>query len=88
MRDESKKERDAFYSSARWMRLRAVFLAENPVCVKCLEGDRITPATIAHHRQERLACPRLALDPSNLVALCASCHTTLHKRVNSTQGGG
>jgi 5-methylcytosine-specific restriction endonuclease McrA len=87
-RDESKKERDAFYSSARWMWIRRVFLDANPLCEPCLDEDIVTPATIAHHRVERLADPSLALDPSNLVAMCDSCHTRHHKRPKNRPGGG
>jgi 5-methylcytosine-specific restriction endonuclease McrA len=75
---ESKAERDAFYSSAPWMRLRLVFLRANPVCERCLEAGKVEPATIAHHVEERLATPARSLDPTNLQALCGSCHSKIH----------
>jgi 5-methylcytosine-specific restriction enzyme A len=78
-RDDRKAERDAFYSSARWMRLRAAFLCENPLCVRCLTEDIVEVAVIAHHKVERLADPSLSLDSSNLEALCESCHSKHHK---------
>jgi 5-methylcytosine-specific restriction protein A len=62
------------------MRLRAAFLADHPLCVACLEADRLTPATIAHHRLERLERPDLALDPANLEPYCRACHSRHHKR--------
>lgn len=79
-RSASKAERDAFYSSARWMRLRAAFLADNPLCVRCLARDDLVVARIAHHRRERLERPDLALDPANLEPLCDSCHTAHHRK--------
>jgi 5-methylcytosine-specific restriction endonuclease McrA len=79
MRDDSKAERDAFYSSSRWMRLRKAFLSANPVCIDCLAEDRVEPATIVHHRLERLHRPDLDLDEANLEALCSPCHTKRHK---------
>jgi 5-methylcytosine-specific restriction endonuclease McrA len=87
IRDSSKTERDAFYSSVRWMRLRLAFLSTNPLCVDCLVEDKIEPATIAHHKAERLQRPDLALDPTNLEALCASCHTKRHKARPTAAGG-
>jgi 5-methylcytosine-specific restriction protein A len=77
--EPDRAEAHAFYCSARWRRLRSAFLADNPLCVECLKSERLTPATIAHHRVERLAAPRRALDPTNLEALCNPCHTRLHK---------
>lgn len=85
VRAASKAERDAFYSSAAWMRLRLAFLRANPVCEPCLDGGRVEPATIAHHLVERLADPARALDPTNLRAMCSSCHSLHHAR--SATGG-
>ena len=83
---EAKRERDSFYSSATWMRLRATFLYENPVCEICLEAERLTPATIVHHKQERLARPDRALDRDNLQAVCGPCHTRHHKTIKRDRG--
>lgn len=69
-----------FYDRAAWRRLRAWFLAANPLCWRCLERDELVPAEIAHHIIERLERPDLALDPANLMALCWSCHSKLHAK--------
>lgn len=37
------------YNTARWQKLRATFLASNPLCVFCQREGRVTPATIADH---------------------------------------
>jgi 5-methylcytosine-specific restriction protein A len=64
----------AWYRRARWRRLRAVVLADRPLCEDCTEAGRITPATDVHHTIARKACPDRDLDYTNLRALCASCH--------------
>jgi 5-methylcytosine-specific restriction protein A len=85
---ESKAERDEFYNRARWRTLRAEFLKRSPVCVDCLERNEVTPATIPHHVQERLARPDLAYSWSNLVALCNQCHTSRHKAKDCARSPG
>jgi 5-methylcytosine-specific restriction enzyme A len=76
VRTQDKAERDRFYGSAHWGRLRLAFLAEHPVCARCKRAE----ATIVHHIQERLERPDLQYDPDNLEALCSPCHTAHHKR--------
>lgn len=76
--NSSKKERDAFYSSAEWMACRADFLAANPLCVRCTSEAKIEEATHAHHIIERLVRPDLAFSHANLEALCASHHSKEH----------
>jgi 5-methylcytosine-specific restriction enzyme A len=76
---EELRERNRFYGSVPWRKLRAAFLAENPLCLRCAaEGREGVPATVAHHVVERLDDPDRALDWDNLEALCASCHTNHH----------
>lgn len=87
-RHEEKVERDAFYGSARWRKLRASFLRANPFCARCLAAGRHVPAGIVHHVVERLDSPDLRLDWDNLEPLCSPCHTTTHnRRRNPAQGG-
>lgn len=58
---------------ARWQRIRAKFLRDNPYCEKCGK-----PATVAHHIiRRRNGGPD---SPRNLMALCASCHSRLHAK--------
>ena len=63
-----------FYASTRWRRLRVSFLAEHPLCEDCRKAGRLTSAAHVHHVLERKDRPDLALDPSNLEALCPPCH--------------
>lgn len=73
-----------FYNSAPWRKLRAWFLAVNPVCVKCKEQGRYAEATHVDHVLSRERRPDLELDQDNLMALCRSCHST---KTNSVDGG-
>jgi 5-methylcytosine-specific restriction protein A len=62
------------YSTARWQKVRACFLAENPLCIACLERGVTKPATEVDHRQAILQ----GGDPwswENLAAYCKRCHS-------------
>lgn len=66
---------NAFYSSTRWRKLRALKLAKDPYCEKCLERHILTEATIVHHIDEVTPSNRPKwLDYSNLQSVCHSCH--------------
>lgn len=69
-----RQEDKNFYSSTRWLKLRAAFLAENPLCADCKQLGRLTPAEHVHHIKERKLRPELAFDWDNLEALCPPCH--------------
>jgi 5-methylcytosine-specific restriction protein A len=79
LQPQDEQTRREFYHSKRWLRLRRVFLDANPYCAYCFKKGLITEATVAHHDKEMLDYPDLALDESNLIASCASCHSSLHK---------
>jgi 5-methylcytosine-specific restriction protein A len=59
-----------------WKKIRAAFLADNPLCELCLACGRLTPATLAHHKRKLTDGGTNEWD--NLQALCASCHSNLH----------
>jgi 5-methylcytosine-specific restriction enzyme A len=84
----AESERKRFYNSAAWKRLRALVLRAHPLCRECLERGLVVEATIAHHVQDRLRRPDLALDRSNLVGVCAPCHSRHHAALRATPGGG
>lgn len=87
-RNKSYKEklRVKLYNKMAWKHLRSGYLITHPLCEKCLEQNKVTPATDVHHINspfddglsdvERLG--RL-LDYNNLMALCQECHGTLHR---------
>jgi 5-methylcytosine-specific restriction enzyme A len=64
----------AFYKSPAWRRLRLMFLRAHPLCHDCKKEGRLTAAVHVHHIIDRKLDGVLALDWSNLEALCASCH--------------
>lgn len=69
------KVSDPFYGSARWKALRAMHLAEHPLCDECeAQGDTVT-ATVVDHKLERQDRPDLELDPGNLRSLCSRHHS-------------
>ena len=70
--------------TARWLRLRRDKLSGFPLCERCEEEGRYTPATEVHHvipvehgltREEK---ERLMFDYFNLRALCNDCHVKAH----------
>src|SRR5690606_41899955 len=88
-RDYDRHRRDqrarAFYKSAAWERLRRVVLArDNYLCQRCLEHQRITPATTVDHIVPLSVAWERRLDMSNLRSLCGPCHNA----VRAEQGGG
>ena len=80
------KDRDyrRMIHTARWLRLRRDKLGDFPLCERCEEEGRHTPAVEVHHvipvedgvtRQEK---ERLMFDYFNLRALCHDCHVKTH----------
>lgn len=72
---------------SRWRKYRKWFLTQNPLCVKCKEEGKLTPATDVDHIQA-VKGPNdpLFWEPSNHQALCHSCHS--RKTVKENGGWG
>lgn len=78
---DKKLLRSKLYNNKKWRKLRDAFLMEHPICAIC--GKEL--ATDVHHLSspfddglsdiERIG--RL-LSPSNLQALCKTCHGVIH----------
>lgn len=74
------------YNSQNWKKLRNAYLMEHPLCEKCLEDGIIKPTKEIHHIQpissgeNELRMKELALDPTNLMALCEECHHEIHNK--------
>jgi 5-methylcytosine-specific restriction enzyme A len=74
-----RRDANRFYSSTVWRRLRASFLAANPLCEDCGAKGLIEPAVHVHHVKERRDHPELELDWDNLQGLCLPCHNAKRK---------
>jgi predicted HNH restriction endonuclease len=75
---------ERFYTTRAWRKVRASFLTEKGgLCEICLGKGLIVPAVHVHHRKpitpENLSDPMVALDSSNLMALCEECHAEQHR---------
>lgn len=55
---------------ARWRRVRAMVLAEEPLCWRCLERGEVVPGTEVHHIDGDVT----NLARENLEPLCKQCH--------------
>lgn len=65
--------KNAFYVSTPWRRLRVYKLILTPFCERCLPD--LEYATEVHHIKEVKINPELRLDIENLESLCKSCHS-------------
>lgn len=76
--------RRKIYNSARWQRLRRAKLIDSPLCEKCAEKGRVTPAEDIHHIVSFMSTDDpyerkfLAYDYDNLMSLCKKCHQNIH----------
>lgn len=66
---------------AKWRRYRARYLVQHPACEDCKKRDKLTVATVVHHKQPVSG----ANDPAfwratNHEALCRDCHEKTHGR--------
>lgn len=68
-------DNNRFTSSTRWRKLRALVLAESPLCVDCLAEGRAELAREVHHKISRRERPDLAFDAANLAGLCKPHHS-------------
>lgn len=64
-----------FYNSTAWKTFRAAIRAARPLCEMCLTEGRETPSEQVDHILRLKERPDLALEESNVRALCMSCHS-------------
>ncbi len=60
--------------SQRWKKVRALKLAQDPLCEDCKAHGVTRAATQVHHVIGLAARPDLAFDLNNTAALCTTCH--------------
>jgi 5-methylcytosine-specific restriction protein A len=68
------QERQRFYDSPAWRKLRKIKLHTEPFCEMCKCNGVLTKATCVDHKIE-IDDGGAALDITNLQALCWSCHS-------------
>ena len=80
-----KDNKQKFYNSNGWKKLRQQKLSEQPLCELCLQNGMTKPATQVHHAikffdqyDENMKWD-LLLDKDNIVSVCDKCHTAIHK---------
>lgn len=62
-----------------WHRIRARYVAAHPLCELCLKEGRLTPVQEVHHIIP--ISKGGTHEQSNLMSLCQSCHTKLHREM-------
>jgi 5-methylcytosine-specific restriction endonuclease McrA len=71
------------YKTARWRKLRAQQLIEEPLCRYCDQAGKVTPATVADH-----VIPHRGDEAKfwggELQSLCAACHSSAKQREEIT----
>ena len=67
-----------------WKRVRDRFIAAHPLCQRCQERGRITPAQEVHHIVP--LSQGGTHDETNLMALCTSCHSEITAREGGRWG--
>ena len=75
---------ERFYTTTAWRKARTAALKEHDgLCQLCLAKGLIEPAVHVHHKihltPDNLNDPMIALDSSNLMALCEACHAEQHR---------
>lgn len=70
----------AWYKTARWQRLRASHLADNPLCVMCWNEGRTTIATICDHEKPHRG-DETKFWAGPFQSLCASHHNSDKQRI-------
>ena len=74
--------------NSRWRAIRDAYISKHPLCERCLEYDRLTPATEVHHIVDVSAGG--GDDDANLMSLCKSCHSSItltNTRITQTPNG-
>lgn len=69
----------------RWQQARERFLFANPLCVYCKAKGRVTAATVVDHIVPHRGDMDLFWDQSLWQPLCASCHSAVKQREESSE---
>lgn len=69
------------YKTSHWQALRAAQLSKHPLCERCLARDKLTPATVCHHKIAHKGDTVLFWDSGNLASSCSPCHDIDEQRI-------
>ena len=90
--DKVAKDKSEIYNSREWKELRIAKLrSTNGLCEECLKQGIVTSARCVHHvvpietARTKDEMRRLAFDEHNLMSLCQSCHSRIHKELGSNK---
>lgn len=74
------EERDQFYWSSPWRKIKPIILQrDNQECQVCKDSGGVTlTKLIVHHIKPLEYYPDLGLDEDNLLTVCHSCHNSIH----------
>lgn len=84
---DMRKLRKEAYNNTTWRKLRETYMKSHPICERCLEKGKVTPAEDIHHIKSPFRNGvinyGLLLDDKNLMSVCKTCHAEIH---NEQQG--
>lgn len=81
----SRENRQIFYQSSEWRKLREYVLSISPFCVECGKKGITRAAVVADHLTEIQYSPSQRLNPNNIQTLCAQCHNEKSANTLSTK---
>jgi hypothetical protein len=64
----------------RWRKARITFLQNNPLCKRCEQKGRVTPAEVVDHIVPHKGDQKIFWDSTNWQALCKQCHDSFKQR--------
>ena len=78
------KKEQSFYSSKSWKQVKNIAMQHQlNLCLYCLiKKNKGSHAELVHHIIELKDDKSKALDSSNLICLCDSCHKIIHNKYN------
>ena len=80
--DDMRQTDQSFYNSRKWRDERKIYKQTHPFCERCLAKGIYKPTEIVHHKEwlddNKAKDAKLALNFSNLEALCFDCHNKEH----------
>jgi 5-methylcytosine-specific restriction endonuclease McrA len=62
------------YKTSAWRKGRLIFLAQHPLCKRCLDAKRMSRATVVHHTVPHKGDPAIFFNQSLWEPICKPCH--------------